>query len=88
MRLESHVTLKPPYGEKVRKLYLDTAEKLGYKTSWIYKDPILGDKDFFYFTAYDDDFTTAVARMDQAQERLSEFVVRKKVEGIMYDVRL
>lgn len=66
------------------------AAELGWKTSEIARDPLLGDKNFFYLTGHARDLVLITAEMRQVVERLVDAgvpVLREKIEVIIHDVR-
>jgi hypothetical protein len=85
---ECHVTVDPP-PEDVSDCHR-IAAKLGWKTSEIERDPVLGDRKYFYFTAHARSFEVLKARMDEltAELRAEELnVLREKIENIVYDTK-
>jgi hypothetical protein len=61
-----------------------------WKTSEIARDPLLGDRNFFYLTAHDSDIIRMTRRMTYAVAWLEGngvHVLREKIELIMHDKR-
>lgn len=61
-----------------------------WKTSQIDRDPVLGEKVYFYYTCHDTDMLSIHARMKALVLMLSSAgvpVIREKIELIMYDTK-
>lgn len=86
MKFECHVTCLSSQAD----LAQNVATALGWKTSQIARDPVLGDDTFFYLTMYDTDYMTLYHRMKFVAYRLMAegcTVVREKIELIMFDTK-
>lgn len=59
-----------------------------WSTSWIMNDPMLGSKDYFYFTRYSSSLRGLKKAMTNFITYIPAKVVRMKVEKIVYDKRL
>jgi hypothetical protein len=83
---ECHVTCKVPAGDDLTKL-TTLASKLGWKTSQITGDPLLGTDTFFYFTAHDNNKTTLATKMTLLSFKLNGLSIREKIEEIVFDTK-
>jgi hypothetical protein len=88
---ECHLTIPAPEIEAQRASYEHLAEQRGWKTSEIARDPLMGEETFFYFTKHADDYGEIFDAMFEMAEQvaaLGTLVVRRKIEMIVYDVRV
>jgi hypothetical protein len=86
MSFECHVTVSNP-NEEICEEYAKLYE---WKTSKIERDPLLGDKTFFYFTCHGKEYDSVFSKMKQCVEDLQMLglkCVREKIEHIIHDVR-
>jgi hypothetical protein len=87
---ESHITLPVTADSPIDK-WKEIATKLGWKTSAIDGDPLLGNKVFFYLTKHDTNFdilkfdTFACATLVEAETGV--VAVRMKIEKIVFDTK-
>lgn len=66
------------------------ASALGWKTSEIKRDPLLGDASHFYLTAHDTSFPRLYVKMKRTAAELKQLnctVLREKIELIVYDTK-
>lgn len=83
---ECHITVSTAHAEIATKI----AEGSHWKTSEIARDPLLGDRNFFYLTKHSVVLGTLMADMRNAVKSLSMTgvpVLREKIEVIIHDVR-
>lgn len=83
---ECHITVPTVQAEAAAKI----AEAEGWKTSEIARDPLLGDKNFYYLTKHDRDLRTLMDDMNDCVMQLlgsGVLVLREKIEVIIHDVR-
>lgn len=83
---ECHITAPTVQAEKAAKI----AEMYGWKTSEIARDPLLGDKNFYYLTKHSRDLGLIMADMRDCTNGLADSgvrVLREKIEIIVHDVR-
>lgn len=83
---EAHVTI----GLRHAKVAGPIGERLGWKTSQIARDAILGDDTFFYFTRHSQDGFSLMDRVEELRRELRRTdvpVLREKIEAILYDTR-
>jgi hypothetical protein len=86
MDYECHITVNTEHAEKATVI----AKDQHWKTSEIARDPVLGNKNFFYLTTHSDTLMNLVTRMRACVEHLELGgvpVLREKVEAILHDVR-
>jgi hypothetical protein len=86
MNFECHITVDTKHAE----LAAVTARRLHWKTSEIARDPVLGDKNFFYLTTHADNVLTMFNRMNLAAATLRNDgieVLREKIELIIHDTK-
>lgn len=86
MIYECHITVDVQHAAVATAI----AEGQHWKTSEIARDPVLGNKNFFYLTTHDADFPTMWERMVEASDTLQlrgVEVLRSKIELIIYDSR-
>lgn len=86
MSFECHITVPTEYAEKAASI----AAALGWKTSEIARDPLLGDKNFFYLTRHSMGLEAIMSSMENCAGFLRDAgvpVLRKKIEVIIYDAR-
>lgn len=84
MLYECHITVHVDHAEKAETI----AKQLKWKTSQILRDPVLGDKPFFYLTTHSDNASAIFARMNLAKNNLLLAdipILREKVEAIIHD---
>lgn len=84
---ECHITVSTDDAE----LATTVAKALHWKTSEIARDPILGDKNFFYLTTHSKEFNAIWEKMNQASRTLTELkvnVIREKIELIVHDTKV
>lgn len=87
MLYECHITVSTDDAE----VATNVAKELHWKTSEIARDPILGDKNFFYLTTHTDDFPKMWERMNLASKYLKASnvsVIREKIELIIHDTKV
>lgn len=82
MKYECHVTIDYP---KDRARVEAIGKVLGWSTSYIDGDPLLGEKRFFYFTRHADTAEVLHGDMDALLLALPVPVVRRKIEETIYD---
>lgn len=66
------------------------AKEQHWKTSQIERDPVLGNRTFFYLTSHSTDYMEMFDRMKQAARTLGMLgvpVIREKIELIIYDTK-
>lgn len=65
------------------------AERLGFKSSYIQGDPLLGNRSFFYYTGHTNSVESAMKLMERVGEPLpyGGMIIRKKIELIIYDTK-
>lgn len=86
MDFECHITVHTDHAEVATRI----AKNLHWKTSEIARDPVLGDKNFFYLTTHDNDFGRMYQRMRQCCHELTVEgvpVLREKIEAILHDTK-
>lgn len=86
MNYECHVTVSTEHAEKAARV----AEAFHWKTSEIARDPVLGDKNFYYLTTHDADIRRMFSRMDLCRQQLEARgvpVLREKIELIIHDTK-
>lgn len=86
MNYECHITTETSSAEKAAQV----AQTLGWKTSEIARDPLLGDKNYFYLTLHERTFGEIKARMEHCVSilRANEIpVIRQKIEIIIFDTK-
>ena len=86
MSYECHITSMTAHAPRLAEL----AERSGWKTSEIARDPVLGDDTYFYLTKHSHDFPeifVAMTNMATVLEANDIPVVRKKIELIVYDTK-
>ena len=84
---ECHITVSTDDAEKAT----DVAEICHWKTSEIARDPILGDKNFFYLTTHAKDYKSMWERLRVCVEMLGNRnipVIREKIELIVHDTKV
>lgn len=87
MIYECHITVSTDDAEAATTV----AKELHWKTSEIARDPILGDKNFFYLTTHTNDFPLMWERMNSAANQLRSMnvkVIREKIELIIHDTKV
>jgi hypothetical protein len=86
INLECHLTIDRSHariGEAI-------ATAMGWKTSEIARDPVLGQASYFYLTTHSTDLSTMLSRMHLAVHELKTRgveVIREKIEAIVYDTK-
>lgn len=86
MKYECHITVSSRDGPVAEQV----AKALHWKTSEIARDPVLGNDTYFYLTSHGDKLRRMYERMAEAVQALRAigvFVVREKIEDIIWDVR-
>lgn len=86
MDYECHITVNTVHAEAATQI----AKTFHWKTSEIARDPLLGDKNFFYLTTHDNDLTRMFERMKQCTLALGMRevpVLREKIEAILHDTK-
>jgi hypothetical protein len=86
MNFECHITTTVASAEKAEVV----ASELGWKTSEIRRDPVLGDASHFYLTMHGSVYTRVHDAMRLAATNLRNsgcVVLREKIELIMYDTK-
>jgi hypothetical protein len=85
---ECHITLDKEHAFAATAITDDQAPI--WKTSEIARDPLLGDKNFFYLTTHHAELRTIQRRMDWMVDFLRSHgipVLREKIEVIIHDFR-
>ena len=84
---ECHITVSTDDAETA-----DTvAKELHWKTSEIARDPILGDKNFFYLTTHTKDYKSMWDKLRAAVSMLETSgvpIIREKIELIVHDTKV
>jgi hypothetical protein len=86
MNYECHITVNTADAKKATKI----AEEQHWKTSEIARDPVLGDKNFFYLTTHTNSYALMLSRMSRCAEALRSWdveVIREKIELIIHDTK-
>ncbi len=86
MNYECHITVSTEHAEKAAEI----ARICHWKTSEIARDPILGDKNFYYLTSHSAEFDAMFERMRACCNMLESFdvpVIREKIELIIHDTK-
>lgn len=86
MNYECHITVDTKHAA----LATAVANRLHWKTSEIARDPVLGDKNFFYLTSHATDFQIMFSRMNGCAAALRDGgvpVLREKIELIIHDTK-
>lgn len=88
MTFECHITFEAAAASQAQAL----ADFRGWKTSQIERDPLLGDKSFFYLTKHSHSYAQLFADMEQTAKIAREAMVpfpplRLKIEQILYDTK-
>lgn len=81
---EAHITSEVAHATVLARI----ANKFGWKTSEIARDPVLGNATYFYLTKHGVDpgqLHTEMARAAAVMEYLEVPVIRLKIEKIMFD---
>lgn len=89
MDFECHVTINTPEGMKYLRC-VDLAEELGWHSSMIDGDPVLGKGSRFYFTCHAREYIGLYNKMEHlvlTLKTLGFTVLRKKIELVMYDTK-
>jgi len=84
---ECHITVSTDDAE----IATDVAKQCHWKTSEIARDPVLGDKNFFYLTTHSKDYTDMWSRLRLCVDTLSSSkvpVIREKIELIVHDTKV
>lgn len=90
MTYELHVTVDPPHSAEQRETFERLAALMGWHTSEIARDPLLGKPTRFYFTTHEKVEEAArceLARLVGALRSHDVPVLREKIEFIVHDVR-
>lgn len=86
MLFECHITVH--FSDSL--IAASIAEQNHWKTSEIARDPVLGDKPFYYLTKYDEDYVKLFSHLKMTVgdlQRAGARVLREKIELIMYDTK-
>lgn len=86
MNYECHITVPQSHSATAQSV----AKANGWKTSEIARDPLLGDKTFFYLTCHTTDYDVMWRKMRATVDHLGIRgvpVLREKIERIEHDVR-
>lgn len=81
---ECHLTFDPSHADFIKKFGID----IGWKTSQIYGDPLLGDKVYFYLTCHEEGHDGIRSKMWSTIYRCKDAgipVIRTKIEQIIFD---
>jgi len=84
--LECHITFSVENAE----FCTAVAAANHWKTSEIARDPVLGDKNFFYLTTHDTDLIKLMQRIHRIRffaEESNVQILREKIELIIYDTK-
>lgn len=87
MLYECHITVSTDYTEHASRI----AKNHHWKTSEIARDPVLGDRNFFYLTSHATDYIDMWTRLRTAVSSLETSgvpVIREKIELIMHDTKV
>lgn len=87
MLYECHITVSTEHAE----IATMVAKDFHWKTSEIARDPVLGDKNFFYLTTHTNDFPQMWEKMNRASAQLKLMdvpVIREKIELIIHDTKV
>lgn len=88
---ETHITIQPTIAwspDRLAALASQYAPEWHY--SYIARDPVMGDKDFFYFNSHSEDLLKAIDIMLVMYYNLKTSgvkILRKKIECIIHDER-
>jgi putative NIF3 family GTP cyclohydrolase 1 type 2 len=83
---EIHLTVDTAHAERATWV----ANAFHWKTSEIARDPVLGNKNYFYLTKYSVTLESALSEIQEATAALKLHgvpLIREKVEHIVHDVR-
>lgn len=86
MSYECHITTTVAHAQTASNL----ARALGWKTSEIKRDPVLGDDSYFYLTTHHskrDVLTNSMSRMNDLLVEARVPVLRLKIEHIVFDTK-
>lgn len=87
-KYECHVTYNYPEEQSALTLFHSIGKALGWSTSFIDGDPLLGEKRFFYFTCHGISKASLHIKMRFLEAAVKEFAIRrKKIEKIVFDQR-
>lgn len=84
---ECHVTINKPETAHEHEKMDKMGKDLGWKTSCIERDPLLGRATYFYFTTHHVDYDSIFRKMKSLSEVLGNLVIREKIEHILYDTK-
>ena len=87
MLFECHITVSTEHAEHATAV----AKAHHWKTSEIARDPVLGDKNFYYLTTHTKEYNEMWTRLRttvHALEGLDVPILREKIELIMYDTKV
>lgn len=87
MLFECHITVSTEHAETATNI----AKLCHWKTSEIARDPVLGDKNFFYLTSHSKEYNDMWSRLRQTVAMFNNVevpVLREKIELIMYDTKV
>ena len=87
MIYECHITCLIKDAEKAQQI----ADLIKWKTSQIARDVTLGDDTYFYLTCHERDLFEMMSKLNHTANELemaNVFVVRKKIELIIYDTKM
>jgi len=84
---ECHITVSTDHAETAT----NVAKLCHWKTSEIARDPVLGDKNFFYLTSHSKGYTEMWDKLRQTVlflENNEVPVIREKIELIVHDTKI
>ncbi|HEY6437744.1 MAG TPA: hypothetical protein VIY47_14230 [Ignavibacteriaceae bacterium] len=84
---ECHITVSTDHAEAAEII----AKEVHWKTSEIARDPVLGDKNFFYLTTHTKDYGAMWTRLRNCVILLENAeipVIREKIELIIHDTKV
>jgi len=84
---ECHITVSTDHAEVATQV----AKSEHWKTSEIARDPILGDKNYFYLTTHSASYDSMWKRLRKAVDSLEEAkipIIREKIELIVHDTKV
>lgn len=84
---ECHITVSTEHAAVATVI----AEECHWKTSEIARDPVLGDKNFFYLTTHTKDYGSMWTRLRNCVVLLEEKnvpIIREKIELIVHDTKV
>jgi len=84
---ECHITVSTEHAETAT----NVAKLHHWKTSEIARDPVLGDKNFFYLTSHAKSYSDMWDKLRNTVRHLEEVeipVIREKIELIVHDTKV